>query len=63
MSYPHPSAIKTIVKAPVPIINPVIIDSENYDESERLELQIEMLLEQYRYVYQLYEDLIKKPIL
>lgn len=59
-SYPHPNAIKTVVQAPVPIINPVLIDSgDNSGESEKLQMQVEMLMEHYRYVYELYDELMK----
>lgn len=63
MSYPHPSAIKTIIQTPVPVISPVILDSgDNEEEVEKLKSQVDMLLDQYRYVYSLYDELKNSPI-
>jgi hypothetical protein len=58
----HPNAIKTIIHTPIPIINPIIIESapsSNREDIESLNDQVKMLMEQYTYVYGLYEDLMK----
>lgn len=61
--HPHPNAIRTIIQTPVPIINPVIIQqtASAKEEIESLEQQREVLLDQYRKLYEQYEELKSKP--
>ncbi len=67
LQHPHPNSIKTIIQTPIPIINPVIIGSARQSEQpdrereEKLKINIEMLQKEYEKLYNLYDNLRKRP--